>query len=185
MRMRMGSGGWAPSPNCQPPSPAGRLAEGGTQALSAPQHCSLPWDKQRRRAAGGTCKSPLRWRFAITWGGQGLEEMGHRGWMGTRGAALFHGMASPSPGAPCPGAGGGAPKPSTMAGPRWVLRRGWCGEERQEPCGLCWATPGPCFISQGRGGHGDGPALLGHTVAMRVPSMLEMAMVMDLPARLP
>lgn len=38
----MGPGGWAPSPNCQLPSPAGHLAEGGTQVLSSPPPSITP-----------------------------------------------------------------------------------------------------------------------------------------------
>lgn len=57
--------------------------------------------------------------------------------------------------------GEGAPKPSTVAAPGWVLRRGCCGEESQEPWGGSAGPP-----------------------QARAPSLrAEVAVVMDLPCQ--
>lgn len=159
----MRHGGWAPSPKW------GFWLRWGTQVLSPPQHRSLRWDKEE--SSRRNLQKPPKWRLAITW-----EKMGHEGWMGTGGAALFHGR-SPSPEAPCPGAGGSAPKPSTMAAPRWVLQRGQCGEtgvpaallghpRAEVAMGMdlpCWATVGLCHPLCAGDGRSDGVEILQHT----------------------
>lgn len=98
---------------------------------------------------GETCEILLKWRFATTWGGGGgaVEgdgkswDTGH-GWepqeqpfsIGKHPLPQEHLVRE---------VGEGAPNPSTVAAPGWVLRRGCCGEESQEPWGGLLGHPRP------------------------------------------
>lgn len=67
---------------CEDEDGAWRMGSGrgGTQVLyCTAQHCSLLWGRQRRRAAGGTCRCLLGWRFAITYREWKETDTGH-GW---------------------------------------------------------------------------------------------------------
>lgn len=69
------------------------LAEGVPGIIHPPSFLLL-WDEQRRRAAGGTCKSFLRWRFAIIWGDGRQQDTGH-GWEYKRNPFPLDGISFP------------------------------------------------------------------------------------------
>lgn len=106
--------------NCQPSSPVWGLAEGGTEALSphlsiAPC-CGTNKEESSRRNLQKPDETEICNYLSGEEGEGEWEEIGRRAGMGTRGAALLHGVTSPSPRASCPGAGGATPKPSPKDG---------------------------------------------------------------------
>lgn len=106
--------------NCQPSSPVWGLAEEGTKALSRHLSVAPCCGTNKEESSRRNLQKPDEMEICNYLGGEEGEgegeEIGHRAWMGTRGAALLHRITSPSPRASCPGAGGATPKASPKGG---------------------------------------------------------------------
>lgn len=153
VRMRMG---------LPPQTACVGLIEGDPGIIPLPSLLLL-WDEQRRRAAGGTCKSLIEMEICNYLGG--WEAMGHQAWMGIQEKPFLFGWH------PLPQECLVLMKvPQNSAS--WLHPGGCFGEggtEGQQTHGLFWATPGACLIPQGRGGHSDGRVLPGHFGIMPSP----------------
>lgn len=114
-----------------------------------PKHCSLLRDKQRRRTARRNLRNPAEMEICnYLGGGGGAVEGDGKSWDTGHGREPQEQPFSIGK-HPLPQehlvreVGEGAPNPSTVAAPGWVLRRGCCGEESQEPWGGLLGHPRP------------------------------------------